>query len=80
MATENYEKMDPESKYLMEMRENSKRTHESEEEEPEDEFLWDNQKENVRPLKKGRNVKLLNESLKSHYHLPLKQSLLLTRR
>ncbi|CAO2831329.1 unnamed protein product [Amaranthus hypochondriacus] len=80
MATENYEKMDPESIYLMEMRENSKRTHESEEEEPEDEFLWDNHKENVRPLKRGRNVKILNESLKSHHHLPLKQSLLLTRR
>ncbi|KAL2895162.1 Mitotic spindle checkpoint protein BUBR1 [Bienertia sinuspersici] len=67
--------MDPESKFLLETRLNSKRSRESE-----DEFEWDNYKENVRPLKRGRNVKLLNESLKSHSHIPLKQSLLRTRR
>ncbi|KAJ9553768.1 hypothetical protein OSB04_017813 [Centaurea solstitialis] len=56
---------------------------------PETEFLaskqetgneWELFKENVRPLKRGRNVKLLNHSLKSHSDLQIKESLLDTRR
>ncbi|GMH04986.1 hypothetical protein Nepgr_006826 [Nepenthes gracilis] len=44
---------------------------------------WEMFKENVRPLKRGRNVKLLNDALKSHSHMnmsQLKNSLLQTRR
>lgn len=80
MGTEGGEMMDPESQFLMEMRLKSKRPLEEEEEDDDDEYEWDNYKENVRPLKRGRNVKLLNQSLKSHSNLPLKHSLLLTRR
>ncbi|KAJ6392485.1 hypothetical protein OIU77_026279 [Salix suchowensis] len=57
---------------------------------PETEFLaskqetgneWELFKENVRPLKRGRNVGLLNQALKSHSSdLQLKKSLLDTRR
>ncbi|XP_024991608.1 mitotic spindle checkpoint protein BUBR1-like [Cynara cardunculus var. scolymus] len=56
---------------------------------PETEFLaskqqtgneWELFKENVRPLKRGRNVKLLNHSLKSHSDIHVKDSLLDTRR
>ena len=56
---------------------------------PETEFLaskqetgneWELFKENVRPLKRGRNVKLLNHSLKSHSDIQIKESLLDTRR
>ncbi|KAF9686559.1 hypothetical protein SADUNF_Sadunf02G0001800 [Salix dunnii] len=56
---------------------------------PETEFLaskqetgneWELFKENVRPLKRGRNVGLLNQALKSHSDLQLKKSLIDTRR
>ncbi|KAF3446947.1 hypothetical protein FNV43_RR12127 [Rhamnella rubrinervis] len=56
---------------------------------PETEFLqskremgneWELFKENVRPLKRGRKVELLNHSLKSHNHNLLKKSLLDHRR
>lgn len=56
---------------------------------PETEFLasrretgheWELFKENVRPLKRGRNVALLNHSLKSHSHSHLRKSLLENRR
>ncbi|KAK6130568.1 hypothetical protein DH2020_035660 [Rehmannia glutinosa] len=56
---------------------------------PETEFLaskeetgneWELFKENVRPLKRGRNVRLLNHALKSHSHSQLKNSLLHHRR
>lgn len=41
---------------------------------------WELFKENVRPLKRGRNVRLLNHALKSHTHSEVKSSLLLHRR
>jgi len=41
---------------------------------------WELFKENVRPLKRGRNVGLLNQALKSHTDYQLKKSLLDTRR
>lgn len=56
---------------------------------PETEFLaskkesgneWELFKENVRPLKRGRNASLLNQSLKSHSDPILKKSLLQNRR
>ncbi|KAK3014335.1 hypothetical protein RJ639_008928 [Escallonia herrerae] len=56
---------------------------------PETEFLaskqetgheWELFKENVRPLKRGRNVKLLNDALKSYSDNQLKKSLLDQRR
>ncbi|KAF5197490.1 Mitotic spindle checkpoint protein bubr1 [Thalictrum thalictroides] len=56
---------------------------------PETEFLlsnkttgneWELFKENVRPIKRGRNINLLNHSLKSHSHNHLQKSLLLNRR
>lgn len=56
---------------------------------PEMEFLaskqetgneWELFKENVRPLKRGRNVRLLNQALKSSTDSQLKKSLLLNRR
>ncbi|RQO86276.1 hypothetical protein POPTR_002G002900v4 [Populus trichocarpa] len=56
---------------------------------PETEFLaskqetgneWELFKENVRPLKRGRNVGLLNQALKYHSEYQLKRSLLDTRR
>ncbi|KAL5557646.1 hypothetical protein UlMin_033857 [Ulmus minor] len=52
---------------------------------PETEFLlskketgneWEQFKENVRPLKRGRKVQVLNEALKSHNHNLLKKSLM----
>ncbi|KAK6943759.1 Mad3/Bub1 homology region 1, partial [Dillenia turbinata] len=36
---------------------------------------WEMLKENARPLKRGRNIALLNEALKSHTHNLLKESL-----
>ncbi|KAF2310813.1 hypothetical protein GH714_017431 [Hevea brasiliensis] len=42
-------------------------------------YEWELFKENVRPLKGGRNVRLLNDALKSHAHNQLKKSLLETR-
>ncbi|XP_057776577.1 LOW QUALITY PROTEIN: mitotic spindle checkpoint protein BUBR1 [Salvia miltiorrhiza] len=56
---------------------------------PEMEFLaskeetgneWELFKENVRPLKRGRNVRLLNHALKSNFHSQVKSSLLQHRR
>lgn len=56
---------------------------------PEMEFLaskqetgneWELFKENVRPLKRGRNVRLLNHALKSNSHSQVKSSLLYHRR
>ncbi|KAF7829447.1 mitotic spindle checkpoint protein BUBR1 [Senna tora] len=56
---------------------------------PETEFLvskrktgneWETFKENVRPLKRGRNVNLLNDALNCHNHNQLKKSLLDNRR
>nr|GMD31085.1 mitotic spindle checkpoint protein BUBR1 [Ipomoea batatas] len=56
---------------------------------PETEFLaskqetgneWELFKENVRPLKRGRNISLLNDALKSHSDFQLKKSLLDKRR
>ncbi|KAH7839692.1 hypothetical protein Vadar_007395 [Vaccinium darrowii] len=57
---------------------------------PETEFLYSKQattgnewelfKENVKPMKRGRNVRLLNDALKSHSDSQLKKSLLQTRR
>ncbi|XP_031120724.1 mitotic spindle checkpoint protein BUBR1 [Ipomoea triloba] len=56
---------------------------------PETEFLaskqetgneWELFKENVRPLKRGRNISLLNDALKSHSDFELKKSLLDKRR
>lgn len=56
---------------------------------PETEFLaskeetgneWELYKENVRPLKRGRNVRLLNQALKSQSDNQLKKSLLEYRR
>lgn len=41
---------------------------------------WELFKENVKPLKRGRNVGLLNRALKSHTDYRLKKSLLDTRR
>lgn len=41
---------------------------------------WELFKENVRPLKRGRNVNLLNDALKSHTDNHLKKSLLDKRR
>ncbi|CAL9081741.1 unnamed protein product [Musa acuminata var. zebrina] len=43
-------------------------------------FEWEVYKENVRPLKRGRNVKLLNHALRSQADRHLKASLLGTRR
>lgn len=56
---------------------------------PESQFLaskeetgheWELFKENVRPLKRGRNVSLLNQALKSHSHSHIKKFLLHNRR
>lgn len=43
-------------------------------------FEWEVYKENVRPLKRGRNVKLLNHALRSQADRNLQASLLGTRR
>lgn len=58
--------IDPESEFLA-----SKRTNGNE---------WEIFKENVRPLKRGRNVNLLNHALKSHTHTHLKKSIVQHRR
>ncbi|KAM7513950.1 hypothetical protein LguiA_003533 [Lonicera macranthoides] len=59
-------KMDPETEFLASKQETG---HE-----------WELYKENVRPLKRGRNVRLLNDALKSHTDIQLKKSLLQNRR
>ncbi|CAJ1932872.1 unnamed protein product [Sphenostylis stenocarpa] len=53
--------IDPETEFLA-----SKRTNGNE---------WESFKENVRPLKRGRNVNILNHALHSHTHTHLKKSL-----
>lgn len=59
-------KLDPETRFLVSKQETGNE--------------WELFKENVRPLKRGRNVRLLNDALKSHTHNQLKKSLLETRR
>ncbi|KAK4276429.1 hypothetical protein QN277_014584 [Acacia crassicarpa] len=66
MADDEIERLDPETEYLM-----SKRRAGNE---------WEMFKENVRPLKRGRNVNLLNTALNAHNHNRLKKSLLDNRR
>ncbi|EEF52929.1 mitotic spindle checkpoint protein BUBR1 [Ricinus communis] len=58
--------MDPETQFLASKQETG--------------YEWELFKENVRPLKRGRNIRLLNDSLKSHTDNQLKKSLLETRR
>ncbi|VFQ92410.1 unnamed protein product [Cuscuta campestris] len=58
--------MDPESHFLASKQETGNE--------------WELFKENVRPLKRGRNVRLLNHALKSNYDFHLKNSLLRQRR
>lgn len=60
------EYLDPETEFLLSKREMGNE--------------WELFKENVRPLKRGRKVELLNHSLKSHNHNLLKTSLLDNRR
>ncbi|KAF2310276.1 hypothetical protein P3X46_021679 [Hevea brasiliensis] len=60
------DQIDPESQFLASKQETG--------------YEWELFKENVRPLKRGRNVRLLNDALKSHNHNQLKKSLLETRR
>ncbi|KDP36728.1 hypothetical protein JCGZ_08019 [Jatropha curcas] len=58
--------LDPESQFLASKQETG--------------YEWELFKENVRPLKRGRNVRLLNDALKSHILSQPKKSLLETRR
>ena len=60
------EKLDPETEFLLSKRQTGNE--------------WELFKENVRPLKRGRKVHLLNEALKSHNDNQLKKSLLENRR
>ncbi|KAH9618412.1 hypothetical protein KSS87_000499, partial [Heliosperma pusillum] len=76
-APETLDTLDPESQFLLQMRLDSKKRFSSD---CDDEFGWDIYKENVKPLKRGRNVDILNQALMSHSNPPLKHSLLLTRR
>ncbi|KAK9756604.1 hypothetical protein RND81_01G108700 [Saponaria officinalis] len=73
MATQSLETLDPETRALLQIRLKSQPSDDAD-------FRWDTLKENVRPLKRGRNVKILNDALHSHSNLPLKHSLLITRR
>ena len=66
MADDEIERLDPETDYLM-----SKRRTGNE---------WEMFKENVRPLKRGRKINLLNTALNAHNHNQLKKSLLDSRR
>ncbi|XP_028765747.1 mitotic spindle checkpoint protein BUBR1 [Neltuma alba] len=66
MADDEIERMDPETEYLM----SNKRTGDE----------WEMFKENVRPLKRGRNINLLNTALNTHNDNRLKKSLLDNRR
>ncbi|XP_020237517.1 mitotic spindle checkpoint protein BUBR1 [Cajanus cajan] len=66
MAEGEIQKVDPETEFLA-----SKRTSGNE---------WEIFKENVRPLKRGRNVNLLNHALSSHTHHTLRKTLLQQRR
>ncbi|OMO99710.1 BUB1-related protein [Corchorus capsularis] len=58
--------MDPETEFLASKRETG--------------VEWELFKENVRPLKRGRNIELLNHSLKAHVNDQVKKSLLQNRR
>ncbi|PWA57105.1 BUB1-related (BUB1: budding uninhibited by benzymidazol 1) [Artemisia annua] len=58
--------MDPETAFLASKQETSNE--------------WELFKENVRPLKRGRNVKLLNNSLKSYSDIQIRNNLIDTRR
>ncbi|KAI9201769.1 hypothetical protein LWI28_028973 [Acer negundo] len=60
------ENLDPETAFLLSKQETG--------------FEWELFKENVRPLKRGRNVRLLNESLTSHNNSQLKKTLIEKRR
>lgn len=66
MADEEIERLDPETEFLM-----SKRRTGNE---------WEMFKENVRPLKRGRNINLLNSALNTHDDNRLNKSLLDNRR
>ncbi|KAJ1394961.1 Mad3/Bub1-like proteiny region 1 [Sesbania bispinosa] len=66
MAECEIEKVDPETAFLASKRESGNE--------------WETFKENVRPLKRGRNIDLLNHALKSHTDINLKQSLIHHRR
>lgn len=59
-------KMDPETEFLASKKETGNE--------------WELFKENVRPLKRGRNIRLLNDALASHNSFHLKKSLLDNRR
>uniref|UniRef100_A0A2N9IU95 BUB1 N-terminal domain-containing protein n=1 Tax=Fagus sylvatica TaxID=28930 RepID=A0A2N9IU95_FAGSY len=60
------ERLDPETEFLLSKRQTGNE--------------WELFKENVRPLKRGRKVELLNDALKSHNDNQLKKSLLENRR
>ncbi|KAK7308524.1 hypothetical protein VNO77_42135 [Canavalia gladiata] len=66
MAESEIQKIDPETEFLASKRESGNE--------------WEIFKENVRPLKRGRNVNLLNHALKSHTDNNIKKSLLQHRR
>ncbi|XP_045833323.1 mitotic spindle checkpoint protein BUBR1 [Trifolium pratense] len=66
MAECEIQKIDPETEFLSSKRETGNE--------------WEIFKENVRPLKRGRNVNILNNALKSHTDNHLKKSLLNQRR
>lgn len=66
MAEDEIERLDPETEYLMSTRRAGNE--------------WEMFKENVRPLKRGRNINLLNTALNAHNHNRLKKSLLDNRR
>ncbi|KAL9225690.1 hypothetical protein vseg_001584 [Gypsophila vaccaria] len=78
MATESLETLDPETRLLLQIRFDSRTRQPSDD--PTDEFGWDDFKENVKPLKRGRNVAILNHALAAQSNLPLKHSLVATRR
>jgi len=66
MAEIETQKIDPETEFLASKRETGTE--------------WETFKENVRPLKRGRNVNILNHALKSHTDNYLKKSLIQHRR
>lgn len=58
--------LDPETEFLLSKRETGNE--------------WETFKENVKPLKRGRNVNILNHALKSHIDNNIKRSLIHHRR
>jgi checkpoint serine/threonine-protein kinase len=66
MAECEIQKIDPETEFLLTKKETGNE--------------WETFKENVRPLKRGRNVNILNNALKSNTDNHLKKSLLDQRR